>query len=77
MYPVSFDGQNGVLGKPGNMSDDECAPLPVFRDGQQSVSCWQLTSAEMEQLNKTRRIYLSVLAGPSQPPVMLSTERPF
>lgn len=28
------------------MTDEECAPLPVYNDGARIVSCWELTDEE-------------------------------
>jgi hypothetical protein len=73
MFPES----NFVLGKPKDMTDDECVPLPVFRNGQQCISCWALTDSELAEVIKTKRIFLSCFTGWSQPPVALLAKSPF
>ena len=77
MRPVEFDEMTIVLSKPEGMTDDECMPLPVFRDGKQVVSCWELSKEDLELINQTGRIYLGVVSGKSQPPVFLTVETPF
>jgi hypothetical protein len=77
MHPVMFPESNFVLGKPAEMTHDECVPLPVWRDGQQCISCWQLTDAELAEIVKTKRVYLSCITGWSQPPVWLAIKNPF
>ena len=77
MRPVEFDEQNGTLSKPPSMTDEECLPLPVFRDGKDVISCWELNKEDLEEINKTGKIYLGILSGNTQPPVWLSVENPF
>ncbi len=74
MKPVKFPLHNQILGPPPNMTENECSKLPVFTDGKQCVSCWELSDEEIEQLVKTKRLWLGVLSGATQPPVWLSTE---
>lgn len=77
MEPVHFPQVNRVLGKPAGMSDEECQPLPVFTDGQRCVSCYQLTDEDVADLVKTRRLWLHVWSGSTQPPVALATRCEF
>jgi hypothetical protein len=77
MMPVEFPESNKVLGKPMNMSDEECMSLPVYSDGKVCVSCWQLNKEDLDLIQQTGRIYLTILSGPSQPPVSLQVEPPF
>lgn len=78
--PCSFEGEN-LLGKPDSMSVDECEPLPVcvvtYPDGMMGmVSCWKLTHKELEEINKTGRIWLTIL-GSAHPPVIISGKPEF
>ena len=77
MRAIEFKEQNGVLGKPEGMTDDECSPLPVFRDGKHCVSVWELSEADLELIKETKVVYLGVLSGNTQPPVFLTIESPF
>jgi hypothetical protein len=77
MKPIGFKESNGVLGKPENMTDEECDQLPVFRDGVHCISCWKLSEEELNQVQKTGCIYLGILSGGTQPPVFLQVENPF
>jgi hypothetical protein len=76
MEPCSFDESNGVLGKPDNMTDEECSPLSVYRDGTYVVSCWKLRKDELEQINKTGRVWL-LINGVTMPPARLQIFSPF
>ena len=55
---------------------DGCGNLPVYRDGEQCVTCWQLSGEELLAVLQTKRVWLRV-KGQSQPPVMLTATDPF
>ena len=76
MKPVEFPGMNLVLGPPEDITDEECDELPVATDGEQCVSCWEMTEEEKAQVLITGRIWLGVYSGRTQPPVVLSTAPP-
>jgi len=77
MNPIEFNEQNKVLLKPESMTDEECKSLPVFSNGDECVSCWQLSDEEIEKLKETKCVWLGVLSGSTQPPVFLSVDYPF
>lgn len=70
--PVEFEGQNLVLRPPAG--SENVSPLPIFRNGTCCVSCWELSDAEIAEIVKSRRVYLSVFFGQTQPPVFLGGE---
>ncbi len=81
MVPASFDESTHVLGRPPEMTDDQCDPLcvagAVTPEGLPLViSCWKMTPDELAEVNRTGRIWLMVV-GHTMPPVMLSGVRPF
>lgn len=77
--PTSFEESNAALGKPPNMTDDQCGPLSVLqseKDGYLiNVSCWKLTQAELDEINKTGRVWL-VVWGNVHPPVSIAGVKP-
>lgn len=77
MIPIAFAESNKTLRKPDSMNDEECAPLAVFTDGQQCISCWRPGWRELIEILITRRIWISVLGGVTQPPIWLSGTKPF
>lgn len=77
MKPTDFNESNTVLNKPDGMTDEECGALPVFRDGKQCISCWELSDDDLININQNRKVYLGILSGATQPPVYLTTESPF
>lgn len=71
MFPANFPASNGVLDKPPGM--EECDPLCVWRgvDANQNlpvvVSCWKPTKEELEEINRTGRIWLYIYGYTMQP----------
>ena len=81
MVPTSFDDSNDVLDKPPNMSREECDPLNILRAATPSghpvlISCWKLTRQELEEINRTGRIWLTIY-GDMMPPVALDVKKWF
>lgn len=80
MIPTSFTESDAVLGRPQYMTDDECSCLSILRttttDGTPVVlSCWKLTAEELEEVNRTGRVWLTVV-GQTMPPVMVDGVKP-
>jgi len=70
--PVQFGEANFVLGPPGGY-EDAVVPLPVLRKiGGQLISCWSLTPEEIDEIVRTKRVWLSVWGGLTQPPVFVT-----
>lgn len=65
MRPVDFPGQNKVFNAKG------CGNLPAYNDGQQTVTCWEMDREDFDKFLGGEKIYLSVLAGDSTPPVQI------
>lgn len=81
MFPTNFEESNLVLSKPPDMSHEQCDPLSVWRGEQADgntvvISCWKLTPEELEEVNKTGRIWLRIW-GITMPPVVLEGIKPF
>ena len=79
MEASSFDEANAVYGKPEGMSADECNPLSVMRGHVGNlpclVSCWKPTQAEMDEIQRTGRVWL-VIVGYMLPPLYLAGHKP-
>lgn len=73
--PVEFDGVNSRLGPPKGMDELEVQTLPVFSNGQVCISCWELSDEELAYVIATRRVYLSVMFGSTQPPCFVGSEQ--
>ena len=80
MVPTSFPESTRALSKPADMTDDECDPLCVadvlYSNGVHGIlSCWKMTKEELEEVNRTGRVWL-VVVGSVMPPVILSGTHP-
>lgn len=79
MKPIVFEGHDIVLGAPTGWdaeTDGECIGLPIMRDKGACTSCWELTDDERAAIAGGAHLYLRVVSGDSQPPVMLIVGRP-
>ena len=74
MQPVDFQERNRILLAPEGM--ENCIPLPVYSNGEFSLSVWQFTASEIAEINRTGRMYLAVYFGDTQPPVWLTPFKP-
>ena len=86
MLPSTFEQSNFVYTKPKGWEDEQCMDLPVWK-GEAPIdeagttqpciiSCWKLSKEDLEEINKTGQIWLSI-TGHGMPPVSLFTENPF
>ncbi|MES0168222.1 hypothetical protein NKJ87_19905 [Mesorhizobium sp. M0027] len=48
--------------------------MHTFTNGHCSVSCWELDEAELAEVVRTKRIFVSILSGRTQPPVFVAPE---
>jgi len=81
MIPTSFAESNKVYDKPSSMSYDECEALSTWEgtDPQGNpiiVSCWKCTKEELEEINRTGRVWCFIY-GRGLPPHCLSGVNPF
>lgn len=81
MVPASFEESDAFLGPPPGVSDEDCESLSIKRavteQGQPVViSCWKMTREELEEINRTGRVWLLVW-GHTMPPAALAGMKPF
>lgn len=69
---IPFEGANCILRAPPG-EEETCNDLHIFHNRRMVVSCWQLDAAELAEVARTGRVYLSV-AGPTHPPLYIATE---
>lgn len=69
--PVQFAEANLVLTPPPG-EEESVVQLPVLRDNGVIVSCWRPSEAELAEIMRTGRIWLSVWSGASSPPVYVT-----
>ena len=68
MKPIEFPEQTKVLRKPDNMTDEKCISLPVFCNGEECISKWELNEADKKHIAEKGYIWLRVWGGQTQPP---------
>ena len=81
MFPCGFDESNGALSRPPGEAFEDCEALEVLHgiDDQKRlvvVSCWKVTKEELEEINRTGRVWL-MLWGSQIPPANVSGVKPF
>jgi hypothetical protein len=81
MIPSGFDESNDFLSQPEGMTVEECVPLCVWRGDIDNgipvvISCWKPTQAELDEIQRTGRVWLMVW-GHTMPPVAISGDYPF
>jgi hypothetical protein len=79
--PTSFEQSNMVLSKPDTMTHEQCSALSVFGgttgDGFPIViSYWKFTRAELDEICKTGRVWITVY-GQSMQPMCVNVASPF
>lgn len=71
LEPIKFKEANKNLGRPSNMTEEECKSLWVYNDGYGCISCWKMTFRQRLSALFFGKIWLSVLSGKTQPPVWI------
>ena len=75
MKPKKFKEQNKVLIKPDSMTNQECGSLPIYTNGEQCISCWELSDDDIMDIVKYKKIWVGVYSGENQPPIWLDTRK--
>lgn len=76
MEACNFEESNQLFGPPKGMTEDEVHTLYTYKGDRQVISCWKVTQEELEEIQKTGRVWLIVM-GNDMPPVNLSGTFPF
>ena len=76
MKPINFTESTLKLGAPKGQ-EKEIGDLHVYTDKKKCISCWEFTDEEIETLKKTKKIYVGVFSGKTQPPIFLTVDKPF
>ena len=78
MIPTSFNESNNYYDKPKDMTEEECGVLSTF-NGKDSngmpviISCWKATQKELDEINKTARIWVYHFGHQLQPHAIMGT----
>lgn len=71
MKPVNFPQANRTLTRPEDMTEDQCESLHVYTDGNDCISCWEMSIIDRIRALLFGRVWLFVHSGRTQPPVAL------
>lgn len=78
MKCVDFPQSNKDLAPPSDLPEGvECGTLPVFTDGEECISVWELEGDDLIKVLESGRVFVRVLSGKTQPPIELAVESPF
>lgn len=75
MDPMKFVEANKNLQKPHGMTDEECGPLPVFNDGKECISKWDMSLKERLHCLFRGFVWVRVFSGDTQPPILIQAEK--
>ncbi len=80
MKPVNFRHANKHLqpsGKEYSENVSSVQPLPIWTDGEQCLSCWQMSWRERLSALIFGRVWLAVLTGHTQPPAFVTAAKEY
>lgn len=67
---IDFEGTNKTLLGNG----DSVRHMRIFNNGMLSISCWELSAEEKNEVMRSGQVFLSVFFGPTSPPVYVGSE---
>ena len=74
--PAAFPESNAVWkGWPEAVGRPEVLDLPSYRQGAETITCWQFTPEEIVEIISTGHVWLHVVG--QQPPVYVGGTTPF
>ncbi len=88
ILPIDFDvpqymrGKKLLIGKPENMTDEQCGPLPAYKeisdDGfPQIISCWQIPDEALAQIILNKGKFWVFVTSNVMVPIGFSVINPF
>lgn len=80
MTPAEFPESNKTLQPSGKKYSDNVGsvkPLYVWTDGEQCVSCWQMSWRERLAALWYGKVWAATLSGGTQPPIFIAAQRSY
>lgn len=75
MKASKFPQYTKTLGRPSNMTDEECSSLDIHTDNEVCVSLWRMSIRERFSALFFGKTWCFVYSGDTQPPVSLLTQK--
>jgi hypothetical protein len=75
MKPIKFEQATEVLGAPQGM-EKEVGGIPIYRNDEEIISCWEMDREERAEFEKTGKIYLRIM-GPNTYPLAIDILNPW
>lgn len=78
MTPTSFPESNNYFDKPNDMTEEQCGVLSTFQGNDINglpviISCWKPSKEELEEINRTGRVWVFHYGGYLQPHAVSGT----
>ena len=80
MKPVNFMHSNKILQPSGARYSENVTrvePLHIFTNGEQCVSCWNMTWRERLSALIFGRVWVATLSGQTQPPLFVEAAKTY
>ena len=74
MIPVPFKQSNCTMQMPAQLGG---ISFRAYNNGEMTITAWQISDEEIEFINRTKTVYLSVFSGKTAPPCTLLVKPPF
>lgn len=76
-HSIGFKEANKILDRPPSLTAEECLSLEVYQDKMFTISRWQLSDEEIEELKRNGgKVYIAML-GHAIPPHKIEVLSPF
>lgn len=82
MKPIEFKEQNFTFKKPEGMTEEQCGDLHAYKGKTEGelpvvISCWEPSQEEIDEIVKTKKIWVWLMIAGTIPPVYIGTDHPF
>lgn len=73
-WPVEFPGVNLRLNAAPGSEHNVNSGIPAFNNKVSTITCWELSAEELRDILATGKVWVSIMAGSSQPPLFVGSE---
>lgn len=76
MTPQFFPEANAIMRRPACMTEEQCADVQAFVDGQQVITCWKPTETERVKIALGEPVWLVIWGRMVMPPALVTADKP-